>query len=207
MKKGIKLICSAFLLSLVFSSCYINRENEQKKTITVNGAGTITSAPDTAEVNFTVVSAGWSAKQIVADNDTLSKRLTDAIKNIGVSESDIVLSDCTISNPSNQYEARRNIHVTVRNISLVPAVIDCKVGASIRLKSVSYGLNDTAAIMRRARSAAVQQTQDAASLLAGASGSKISNVLDIVEEKTSTTSTTDGKISITSEVKATYLIQ
>lgn len=97
--------------------------------------------------------------------------------------------------------------MTVRNISLVPAVIDCKVGASIRLKSVSYGLNDIAATMRRARSAAVQQTQDAASLLAGASGSKISGVLDIVEEKTSTASTSDGKINVTSEVKVTYLIQ
>lgn len=45
MKKGIKLICSAFALSLIFSSCYINRESEQKKTITVSGAGTITSTP------------------------------------------------------------------------------------------------------------------------------------------------------------------
>ena len=61
--------------------------------------------------------------------------------------------------------------------------------------------------MRRARSAAVQQTQDAASLLAGASGSKINGVLDIAEEKTSTTSTPDGKINVTSEVKVTYLIQ
>ncbi len=207
MKKGIKLICSAFALSLIFSSCYINRENESKKTITVSGEGTIISSPDTAEIDFTVVSAGWSAKQIVADNDTLSKRLTDAVKNVGVSENDIVLSDCTISNPSNQYEARRNIRITVRNISLVPAVIDCKVGASIRLKSVAYGLNDTASVMRRARSAAVQQTQDAASLLAGASGSKINGVLDIAEEKTSTTSTPDGKINVTSEVKVTYLIQ
>lgn len=207
MKKGIKFICLAFILPLIFSSCYINRENEQKKTITVNGTGLVTSAPDTAEIDFTVVSAGWSAKQIVTDNDTLSKRLADAVKNVGVNENDIVFSDCVISNPSNQYEARRNIRVTVRNVSLVPAVVDCKTGASVRLKSVSYALNDTAAATRRARSAAIQQTQDAASLLAGASGSKISSVLDIVEEKTSTSTSADGKINVTSEVKVTYSIQ
>lgn len=207
MKKGIKLICSAAAMALVFSSCYITRESEVKKTITVSGAGTITSSPDIAEINFSVVTAGWSAKQIVADNDTLSKRLADAVKNLGINENDIVLSDCLISNPSNQYEARRNIRITVRNISLVPAVIDCKAGASTRLKSVTYGLNDSVATMRRARSAAVQQTQDAASLLAGASGSKISNVVDIIEEKTETGTTPDGKINVTSEVKVTYSIQ
>ena len=43
MKKGIKLICSAAAMALVFSSCYITRESEVKKTITVSGAGTITS--------------------------------------------------------------------------------------------------------------------------------------------------------------------
>lgn len=207
MRKGIKFICSAFMLPLIFSSCYINRENEQQKTITVSGTGVVTSAPDTAEIDFTVVSAGWSAKQIVADNDTISKRLSDAVKNVGVNENDILLSDCVISNPSNQYEARRNVRVTVRNVSLVPAVVDCKSGAAVRLKSVSYALNDTVTATRRARSAAIQQTQDAASLLAGASGSKISNVIDIVEEKTSTSSSPDGKINVTSEVKVTYSIQ
>lgn len=207
MKKGIKLICSVFALSCLFSSCYINREADQKKTITVSGSGTITSNPDTATVDFTIVTSGWSAKAIVLDNDTLANRLVEAVKNVGVNETDIQLSACTISNPANQYEARRNVRIIVRNVNLVSQVVDCKTGALVRLKGIEYSLNDTASVTRRARSAAVQQTQDSASLLAGASGSKIGEVVGIEEEKISTTTTTDGKINITSEVKVTYLLQ
>lgn len=207
MKKGIKLICSSVALLMLFSSCYINREPTVKKTITVNGSATITSNPDIATIDFTVVSYGWSAKQIVQDNDTIANRLSETVKKVGVSENDILISDCTITNPSNQYEARRNVRVTVRNINLVSAVVDCKSGASMRLKGIEYGLADSAAVLRRARSAAIQQAQDSASLLAGASGCKISEAMEITEEKTSSSVQTDGKINVISEVKVTYLLQ
>lgn len=207
MKKGIKLVFSILALSVVLSSCYINKESEQAKTITVNGTGTILSNPDTATLDFTVVTAGWSAKQIVTDNDTLSNRLAEAVKNVGVSSNDVFISDCIVSNPASQYEARRNVRVIVRNISLVSAVVDCKSGAGVRLTKVEFSVNDTASVMRRVRSAAVQNAQDAASLLAGASGSKIGEVVSISEEKNETKYTSDGKINITSEVKVTYSIQ
>ncbi len=207
MKKGIKLFFLASTFSFLLCSCYIKQESEQTKTITVNGTGTVTAEPDMATIDFTVVSSGWSAKQIVTDNDTLTKRLSDAVKNIGVNENDISVSDCTISNPSNQYEARRTVRVIVRNVSIVPAVIDCKSGAATRLKSFEYGLSDSSTLNRRARTAAIQQAQDAASLLAGASGSKISTVIDINEEKLSITPVSGGKINVTSQVKVTYSLQ
>ena len=207
MKSGIKTLFSIFAVSVLLSSCYINRESEQKKSITVSGTGTIAVNPDTATIDFTVVSAGWSAKQIVTDNDTISNRLVEAVKNTGVNANDIFVSDCTISNPASQYEARRNIRIIVRNISLVSAVIDCKSGASVRLKGIEYSLNDSVSVMRRARSQAVQQTQDAASLIAGASGSKIGEALSIKEEKASCTHGADGKINVTSEVTVSYSLQ
>lgn len=207
MKKGIKSIISIITLSALLSSCYINKESDQAKTITVTGTGTILSNPDTATLDFTVVTTGWSAKQIVTDNDTLSNRLAEAVKNVGVSNNDVFLSDCIVSNPANQYEARRNVRVIVRNVSLVSAVVDCKSGAGVRLVKVEYSLNDSAPVMRRVRTAAVQNAQDAASLLAGASGSKIGEVVGISEEKNETKYSSDGKITITSEVKVTYSLQ
>ncbi len=207
MKKGIKLICSAFALLTLLSSCYINREQSTKKTITVSGTSTITSNPDIATIDFTVVSSGWSAKQIVQDNNALANRLKEAVKNVGVSENDIEIAECSITNPGNQYEARRNVRVTVRNVELVSAVVDCKSGAAMRLRKIEYGLSDTASIIRRARSAAIQQAQDSAALLAGASGSKISEAIEISEDKNSIETKDNGKIDVVSEVKITYLIQ
>lgn len=207
MKKGIKLVCSAIVFAFMLSSCYISKESEQPKTISVSGSGVVSVNPDTATVDFTVVTTGWSAKQIVTDNDTLSNKLSEAVKAVGVNAADITLSDCNVSNPGSQYEARRNVRVVVRNVSLVPAVVDCKSGTNMRVIKVEYSLNDTVSVMRRARTAAIQQAQDAASLLAGASGSKIGEVAAISEEKAESKIGPDGKINVTSDVKVTYTLQ
>ena len=142
------------LAFLLFSGCYRNQEIQPQKSITVNGTGTVSCIPDTAFLTFTVTTSGWSAKNITLDNDTISNRLIDSIKNIGVSEEDISKSQCVISNPGNSYESKRNISVTVRNLSLVPQIIDCKT-ASIKLKSVEYSVNDEQTLTRQARTKAI----------------------------------------------------
>ena len=207
MKKGIKLVCSAFLSAVLLSSCYISKESEMPKTITVSGSGVVSVSPDTATVDYSVVTTGWSAKQIVTDNNALSNKLTEAVTAVGVSASDISIGDCGLSNPGSQYEARRTVRVTVRNISLVSAVVDCKAGPNMRVTKVEYSLSASASVMRRARTSANQQTQDAASLLAGASGSKIGEVTSILEEKSEVKTGADVKINVVSDVKVSYSIQ
>ena len=61
MKKGIKVISAAFSMAVLLSSCYIQKETEQVKTITVTGTGTVSDAPDAASVEFSIVNYGWSA--------------------------------------------------------------------------------------------------------------------------------------------------
>lgn len=207
MKKGIKLVCSALVSAVLLSSCYISKESDQPKTISVSGSGAVSVNPDTATVDFTVVTVGWSAKQFVADNDTLTNKLTEAVKAVGVNANDIIVSDCNVSNPGNSYEVRRNVRVIVRNLSLVPAVVDCKSGANMRVIKVEYSLNDSASVMRRARTAAIQNAQDAASLLAGACGSKIGEVTVISETKSEAKLGPDGKINVVSDVDVTYSLQ
>lgn len=206
MKKDLKLISTAVAASLLLVSCTINKPADPIRTVTVTGTGSITIPADIATIEFIVTTTGWSAKAIAADNDTLSARLADAIKNVGVNETDISIGDCTISTPTQQYESRRSVIVTVRNIALVPAVIDCKTG-TIRLKNIEYKLNDTASPVRRARTAAVQQSQDAGSLLAGASGAKIGQVMNVTESEVKSSISSDGKITTTSNVVVTYAIQ
>lgn len=206
MKKGFKFACAAIVLTAFFSSCTVNKMGEVSRSLTTEGTASVSAKADIATVEFTLLTAGWSAKQIVTDNNTLSGRLRDSIKAIGVNETDIVIGDCSITNPAQQYEARRSIVVTVRNLELLPAIIDCKTGA-IKLKSVTYDLTDSASATRRARSQAVQQAQDAASLLAGASGCKLGQVTSISEIKTEKTADASGNITTTSTVLLSYTIQ
>ncbi len=206
MKKGIKFICTVFSVVMALTSCTINKTVEPVRTITVNGKGEVSIEPDIAIIEFTLATVGWSAKQITTDNNTLTTRLCDSLKKVGVSESDIFVGNCTISTPSAQYEARRSIVVTVRNIEIVPAVIDCKT-ATVRLSSFKYGISDSTSIARRVRTIAVQQALDTAGQIAGPSGSKVLQVESIYESAPYTETYAEGKINVTSEVSVTYSLQ
>ena len=77
----------------------------------------------------------------------------------------------------------------------------------MKLTSVEYTYADAASEIRRARTAAVQNAQDAASLLAGASGSKTGDVVSITNESVTKTSERDGTIKIQSNLTVTYDLQ
>ena len=111
--------------------------------------------------------------------------------------------------PASQYEARRALRVTVRNVKLVPAVVDCKLpGSQVRLGKIDYSVNDNANLIRRARTAAMQNAQDTASLLSGASGCKIGLPSLIYESEPAETSiTADGKVSVKATISVTYDLQ
>lgn len=204
--KYVGKIVLVVLVAVLAASCTINKPAEKVRTITVSGSGSASVSPDSAVLSFTVTTSGWSAKQIVTDNNTIADRFSSAVIAAGVSGDDILKSECTVTNPGSSYEARRTVTVTVRNLSLLPAVIDCKT-ASIRLTAMEYAYADYASEIRRARTAAVQNAQDAASLLAGASGSKTGDVVSIGDESVTKTTERDGTIKITSSLTITYDLQ
>ena len=200
-------IFTAIVLAVFFVSCTLGKPVVEKvRTITVDGTGSVEVVPNVAEITFTVVTGGWSARQIVADNDTITNRFVDAVIALGVPKDSITRSECSVSNPGNSYESRRTVKVSVINMALIPAVIDCKT-TSVRLNGVSFEYTDSASEVRRARTAAIKNAQDAASLLAGASGCKTADVVAIANEKITQTKTDDGKITITSTLTVTYDLQ
>lgn len=196
----------AFVTLLSFSGCYKIEENTVVKTISANGSNEVLVEPDLATLVFSVTTSGWSAKNICIDNDTISNRFIEAVKKIGISEEEILKSDCTISNPGNVYESRRNIEINVKNLSLVPQVIDCK-SASIKLKSSEYKIQDVSSYYRQTRINAIKNAQDVASLYAGASGTKITNISSIYDLEMKQEPTNSGKIKISASVAATFEIQ
>ena len=94
----------------------------------------------------------------------------------------------------------------MRNLSLVPQIIDCKI-ASIKLKSVEYSVNDEQTLTRQARTKAIKNAQDAASLFAGASGTKTGSVINLLDMNYQKIFDDSGKINITATVSVTFEIQ
>jgi len=224
MKKLLKLFAFTAAAAMLFS-CTINRPQEQTRTITVSGTGTASAKPDLLSLNFLVRTVEWNVNVATEKNAAITTKVIDSIKNNGIDDADISTADYSITQDnSNSYAGRytvtNTISVLVRNLDNAGKVIDSAVynGAN-GLTNFEFRLSDKSSTVRQARTAAVQNAQDAASLLAGASGCKLGSVIEIVEgysfsgnssfealaeAKTAATPISTRSITVTSEITVTY---
>ncbi len=196
MKKMIKSILIIGLGCALFSSCMIGRPAKDEapvRSITVSGSGSVSVKPDMVSMKFIVKSTNWNCQQAAEKNAINTANTIAAIKDAGIPESDISTYDYSITqdnshNYAGEYTVRNSIAVVIRNIELTGKVIDAAVKNNIGangITSFEYLVSDKATALREARTLAIKNAQDAASLLAGASGCKVNGVLEIREDYTS----------------------
>ena len=177
----------------------------------------------------------WNVSKAVEKNAVNSNNAINAIISVGVPQEDISTSDYSITqdnsnNYPGQYTVRNTISVVIRNLDIAGAVIDAAVKQNTGANGVTsfkYGVSDQTTSLRQARTIAIQDAQDAASLLAGASGCKITGVQSINEYPSrtiqqandymlyktssaaegSSTQIKEGTMIISSEVNITYTIE
>ena len=150
-------------------------------------------------MKFIVRNTGWVCPQVAERNAVNTTNTINAIKEAGIPESDISTFDYSITQDNShsyagEYTVRNTIAVIIRNIDLTGKVIDAAVknntGAN-GITSFEYLVSDKATALREARTLAIKNAQDAASLLAGASGCKVNGVLEIREDYTSASRSND----------------
>lgn len=234
MKNSIKSILIIGLGTALLSSCVLGRPAKEEapvRSITVSGTGSVSVKPDMVSMKFIVRTTGWNCPQAAERNAINTTNTINAIKEAGVPESDISTYDYSITqdnshNYAGEYTVRNTIAVLIRNVDLTGKVIDAAVknntGAN-GITSFEYLVSDKATALREARTLAIKNAQDAASLLAGASGCKVNSVLEIREDYTSAgrgnemlykaasmtngatpTPITEGNVTITSNVTVKY---
>ena len=234
MKNSIKSILIIGLGSALLSSCVLGRPAKEEapvRSITVSGSGSVSVKPDMVSMKFIVKNTGWNCPQTAERNAINTSNTIAAIKEAGIPESDISTYDYSITQDNShtyagEYTVRNTIAVLIRNIDLTGKVIDAAVknntGAN-GITSFEYLVSDKATALREARTLAIKNAQDAASLLAGASGCKVNGVLEIREDYTSAgrgndmmfkaaamssngtpTPIVEGNITITSNVTVKY---
>ena len=196
MNKAFKSILIIGMGTALLSSCVLGRPEKEVapvRSITVSGSGSISVKPDMVSMKFIVRNTGWNCPQVAERNAINTTNTINAIKEAGIPESDISTFDYSISQDNShsyagEYTVRNTIAVIIRNTELTGKVIDAAVknntGAN-GITSFEYLVSDKATALREARTLAIKNAQDAASLLAGASGCKVNGVLEIREDYTS----------------------
>ena len=186
LKKISTLIITAGVILFV-SSCTVNKPEEKVRTITVSGTGVVTLPADQLTVRFLVRTSEWNVNLARDKNAETTTKVISKIKEAGVLDGDITTVDYRISQDnSNSYPGKYTVvnyvQVLIRDINNAGNVIDYAVANGANgLTSFSYSATDNPNAIREARTLAVQNAQDAAALIAGASGCKVADVLDISE--------------------------
>ena len=197
MKNLVKSILIIGLGSAFLSSCILRtpaKDQAPVRSITVSGTGSVSVKPDMVSVKFIVKSTSWNCPQAAEKNAINTSNAIAAIREAGIPDSDISTCDYSIIQDNThayagEYTVRNTISVLIRNVSLTEKVIDAAVknntGAN-GVTSFEYFVSDKTTALREARTLAIKNAQDAASLLAGASGCKVNGVIEIRENFSNT---------------------
>ncbi len=187
MFKKLSVILIAAGVVILGSSCTVNKPAEQVRTITVSGTGIVTLPADQLSVRFLIRTSEWNVNYARDKNAEATTKVIEKIKEAGVSADDITTVDYRITQDnSNSYPGKYTVvnyvQVLIRDINNAGNVIDNAVANGANgLTSFNYSAKENPNSLREARTLAVQNAQDAASLIAGASGCKIADVIDIQE--------------------------
>lgn len=162
-----------------------------QRTISVNGEGEASAAPDMAVVTLGVQCDALTAAEALRQNSADMTATIDKLKKLGVAERDIQTSGLSV-NPRYDYEKNRarpevigftasnTVTVRLRDLSAAGAVIDQAVQSGANtLSGVSFAFSDPKPLIDKARRAAVADAQAKAALLTDAAGVRLGKLLTI----------------------------
>jgi uncharacterized protein len=168
-------------------------------TITIEGRGEITAAPDMAIINSGVTSQGATAREALDANTAAMAELIAALKESGIEARDIQTSGFSV-NPNyvysddrdangytlppklSGYQVSNTVTVAVRKLDTLGAILDksVTVGANT-VNGVSFSVADPSDLYDEARKEAFADARAKAELYATAAGSTLEDILSISE--------------------------
>jgi hypothetical protein len=161
-------------------------------TLNISAVGEVRAAPDQASISLGVQTLEPTAAQAMARNADQMTRVIAALKRGGIDAKDIQTSGLGLSaqyayeqnKPPRLtgYQASNQVAVTVRDLKRLGPVLDAVVASGAnQINGVSFGLSDPQAAEDAARLKAVKALQAKAQLYAGATGYKLSRLVNLSE--------------------------
>jgi uncharacterized protein len=198
MRPGLALI--TVLMAFVAASPALALERlldtSNNRWVEVSGEGSVSAAPDFAQVTLGVTSTGKNAGEALAANAKAANALVSLIKAERIAPTDIQTSEVSISPMFSQpspgqaspatitgYSVSNNVAVIVRDIARLGALIDKAVAAGANsVYAIGFGHNDPSALLDKARPLAVADARRKAEIYADAGGARIGRLMVLTEE-------------------------
>ncbi|MCQ2585564.1 MAG: SIMPL domain-containing protein [Treponema sp.] len=239
--KKVKLLAAVLISLAALTSCTINKPQEVTRKITVKGFGTVNV--DQINLTFSVKTREMNQNTAAEENSNISSVVNEILVNAGIDAKDISVSGNKVTTEKgpkvwvkqddgewvgldDYFTVINTIQVAVKDVTKAKAIKDAVIqsnSSAVSLTDAKYIPGDFNSSVRQARILAVQNAQDSANLLAGASGCKVNNVLEITEEATvnekanakallqetmpgAISTVSNGNINVTTNVTITYTL-
>jgi len=195
MKSKSELISTVLLFALVLSACsspsgVAPAGQLPIRSMTVTGAGQVPLKPDIGYINIGVHTEKATAAESVAQNNTDTQKVIDALKGAGVAADDIRTSDFTIwqntqpspdgTSTTTTYAANNTVYLTVRDLTKLGDLLDtCVKAGANNINSIQFDAVDKTKALTEARTAAVKAARAQAEELAAATGVTLGSIQTI----------------------------
>lgn len=190
---------AVLLATTLFAGVAVAGDDQGPGTITIQGRGEVTAAPDTAMVTSGVTTRGDTAREALDANTEAMDALMQALGEAGIEPRDIQTSNFTVS-PNYAYSDRRtpegyslppviagyvvsnNVSVRVRDLEILGAVLDraVTVGANT-IGGISFSVDDPSALQDEARARAMEDAVRKAEIYARAGGFSVGRIRTLAE--------------------------
>lgn len=188
---GLAFACIAFAISAPATA----EQTPAPATITLQGRGEVTAAPDMAVITTRVVSVGKTAAETLDQNSAAMNKVISDIKGSGVADKDIQTSGFSIypryDNRDNRdgrppviigYEVSNGVTVQVRDLSKLGAILETVVSSGVNsVDGIRFAVSETDDLLDEARKGAVLDARKKAELYTAAAGVKLGRILSISE--------------------------
>ncbi len=193
MKRNTLLISALLLLAVFLSACgpaTLPVSQAPARTLTISGAGKVSMKPDIAYIYVGVHTEKPGAAEAVAENNTKTQKLIEALKGIGVDANDIQTTNFSIwqntsygpdGKPSgSNYSVDNTVYLTVRKLDQLGDLLDAAVNAGANnINSIQFDVADKTQALSDARAEAVKTAKSQAAELAAAAGVSLGAIQNI----------------------------
>lgn len=167
--------------------------------ITVTGEGKFKKQPSMVKFTVMTINTAPSANQVIGDNNSLIKNLTEILKKNGVAESDMVQAYPVVVPPQaalgqTNYQAANGIEVTLKNIGGFEGLVFQLYNAGARsITNITFTTEDATDIEKETISLAITNAQKRAQELAKASGKRLGRMVSIATSETGSAGSAVGE--------------
>ncbi len=207
MRNKIFIVSMVLLAALVLSACgpAAVGSGGTQRSLNVTGSGQVSLTPDIAYIYVGVHTEDPSASDAMAENNSRTQDVIEALKEAGVEEKDIRTTNFSIwpmdkydpatNMPTGQkvYSVDNTVYVTVRDLAKLGDLLDTLVRAGANtINSIAFDLADKTAAIKEARALAVKNGKEQAQELATEAGLTLGEITNISFYEGSTTPYMNG---------------